>query len=267
MTAVEATLWAIGSIVALGMAWAAVQRVSPGLLRDRGAGALVQALVYVALLALVRFVYFPATRAGVVLGARPGRWVFYPIALLLGLAIQFPASGLYEAIIARFPATPPSEEFAEAFSTLPMWKKMTAAAGLVVTTPLVEEAFFRGALFGTLRRHHGAVTVVIMTSMLFALIHIQPQLFLPIGMVGAAIAFLRVASGSIWPGVLCHMAFNGLTFWAIAAGASESSPASEPTPVLEVVIGTVVTAGLLALTDHLRPRDADADRGPSEEQS
>jgi uncharacterized protein len=255
MSAVEATLWTIGSVVALVWVHSTLTGKWPWLTRDRGAAAGMQAVVYLALLWLVRFVYFPVTRPGVVLGTRPARWVYYPLAVLLGVAIQFPATGLYEAILARWPAPAMASDFAEAFATLPTWRKVTAGIGLLVTTPLVEEAFFRGALFGTLRRRNGPVSVVIMTSVLFALIHMQPQGYLPIAMVGGALAFLRIASGSMWPGVVGHMAFNGVTFYAIAGGAAESAEASAPTPVLDVVIGTVVTAGLLALADFFRSRE------------
>lgn len=268
MNAVEATLWTIGSMVGLSVAFNVVHKLWPSLDRDRGAGALAQALVYVALLGLIRFVYFPATPAGKVLGARAGRWYYYPIALALGVAIQFPASGLYDAILARYPAELPTTDLAEVFATLPVWKKAMTAAGLLVATPLVEELFFRGALFGALRRRQGAASVVLMTAMLFALIHVQPQMFLPIGIVGAALAFLRVASGSLWPGFLCHAAFNGVTLYAIATDpGSQSAQASEPMPVSYVLIGTVVTASLLALTDHLRARDRRAGDLTTEEPS
>ncbi|MBK8255375.1 MAG: CPBP family intramembrane metalloprotease [Polyangiaceae bacterium] len=189
-----------------------------------------------------------------VLGLVGTRWFFYPLGLLLGAAIQLPASGLYDAISARWPVESPSAEFSQIFSTLPLWRKVAAGVGLIGTTPLVEELFFRGALFGTLKRRHSAVSVVIATSVLFAFVHTQPQLYLPIAMVGAALAFLRVASGSVLPGLFMHAGFNGVTFWAIASGFAETPEADEPTPVKLVILGAVVSAGLLALADYFRPR-------------
>jgi uncharacterized protein len=265
MNAVEATLWTIGSVVAFSVALQLVQRAFPALRGDRGTNGLVQLLVYTGLIFLLRFFYFPATSARTVLGLRGAKWVYYPIALFLGAAIQFPASAIYEAILARWPDAMPATELAEVFSSLPLWRKVTAGIGLIVTTPLVEEAFFRGALFGTLWRRMSHVSVVIITAVLFALIHGQPQLFLPIGMVGAALAYLRLASGSMWPGVILHMAFNGEMFYAIATGATESPAANEPTPVLWVLGGTVVTAGCLALAVHFRQRDEQAAAPTSED--
>ncbi|MEZ4302328.1 MAG: type II CAAX endopeptidase family protein, partial [Polyangiaceae bacterium] len=266
MTAVEATLWTIGFLVSAGIVYEGAKRYSPALAHDRGFGALSQLVVLGAIVALIRWVYFPKTPVKELLALAPGRWVFYPIAFLLGVAIQFPANGLYEAVLERWPAPPMTQEFAQSFVTLPLWRKVTAGVGLLVTTPLVEELFFRGALFGTLRRRHGNIAVVVMVSMLFALVHQLPQVMLPIGMVGAAIAFLRVASGSIWPGFVAHLGFNAVTFYVIATGLADSPEADEKMPVLWVIAGTVITAGLLALTDHLRPRDP-SPTPPSEEPS
>jgi membrane protease YdiL (CAAX protease family) len=233
------------------MAW-------PASSHDHGARSAAQLAVYVGLLVLMRRMHFGASPAGTILAVQPGRWVYYPIAALLGIALQIPSTALYEAILARFPAGALAEEFAGSFTALPLWRQVAAGIGIVVTTPLIEETFFRGAVFGTLRRQHGAVATGIVTTVLFALIHLQPQAFLPIGMVGASLALLRAASGSMWPGVVLHVAFNGVTFYAIASGAADQPDAATPWPVWFVMAGTVVSAGLLALVEHLRARDKEA---------
>lgn len=251
MTFVEATLWTIGSVVLLVTLWQVVARLAPAWKEDPGVSALCQVGAYTTLLLLLRTFYFPTTRASVIFATRPGSWVFYPIAAVLGVAILFPASAIYEAALARWPDKAQGSEILAHFHELPRWRQATAGFGLVVSTPLIEECLFRGALFGTLRRHHHAALVVISTASLFALVHLQPQLFLPIGMVGAALAFLRHASGSMWPGVLMHMAFNGLSFYAQVTSPGTSD---EPTPKWQVVGGAVVSAGLLALVHHLRSK-------------
>lgn len=267
MTIVEATLWAIGSVVALDLLRQAVDRFQPSLRRDIAAFSLCQLIAYLALLLVIQTVYFPKTRLSVIFGARPGSWVFYPIAALLGIAIHFPADGLYEVILARWPAPTPAEEVQRALSELPLWRQVATGIGLVVTTPLIEEALFRGAIFGTLRRNHGAIVVVICTAMLFALIHVQPQVFLPIGLVGAALAFLRLASGSMWPGVILHMTFNGLTFYLLLQERGDSADAADFIPKWMVVTGTIASGGLLALTDFLRTRKKQASPRIEEEPS
>lgn len=256
MTIVEATLWAIGSVVGLATLAQAAQRLVPNLQNDVAAFSLCQLLSYLALLVVLQTVYFPRTKLSVVFGLQRGRWVFYPIALLLGVAIHPPADGLYEAILARWPDDAgSSSDLLRAFSDLSLWRKVAAGVGLVVTTPLIEETFFRGALFGTLRRTHRVVPVIVATAMLFALVHIEPQRLLPIGIVGASLALLRAASGSLWPGVVMHATFNGVTFFAMTQ--TSVAEADEPIPRTWVVGGAIVSAGLLALCDHLRDRKPD----------
>lgn len=258
MTAVEAALWGIAAYLGLGVAAMLAVSLWPGMAGDHGAGALLQLLVYGVLIWLIRQIYFPSTPPREVLGTRPGRWYFYPIAALLGFPLQLAASGLYEAILARYPAPPQTAEYTQKFATLPLQSKVMAAVGLLLITPFIEEALFRGALFGTLRRRAGNAGAVMMTSALFALIHQQPQVYLPIGLVGAAIASLRLASGSMWPGVACHMVFNGFTFYSIATDAAHAPDANDPIPLSWVAGGVAATAVLLALTYLLRAREPGA---------
>lgn len=265
MNPFEATLWAFASVVLLVVLLRAVAVASGDLGRDSAMFSLCQAVAYLAVLVGIQTVYFPRARLGPVLGTRPGRWVFFPIALLLGVAIHPPADAIYEAALARWPTTTPAESIVRQLAQMPPWRKVAAGIGLVALTPLLEEMLFRGALFGALRRRHDAVTTVVVTSLLFAFVHIEPQLMLPIAMVGAALAFLRFASGSVWPGVVLHMTFNGVTFFAVLhAAGSGSSAVDEPFPTWVVIAGAVVTAGLVALTDFLRVRSKKAEPAAEE---
>lgn len=263
MTIFEASLWTIGSVVALVSVGQLLQKIQPSLKNDSGAGSLCQVIAYLALLLVIQTVYFPRTKLSVIFATKPGKWVFYPIAAILGIAILFPASALYEAALQRWPAPPQSTEIMGPFRELSRFRQVTAGLGIVLVTPLVEEALFRGALFGTLRRRYAAPWVVVSTAIFFAMIHGQPQILIPIGLVGAALAFLRVASGSMWPGVVMHMAFNGLSFYAQATGNGDSD---EPTPVKFVLAGAVISASLLALTDYLRTRNKEREPDVREEE-
>jgi uncharacterized protein len=89
---------------------------------------------------------------------------------------------------------------------------LVLGAGL---TPLGEELFFRGVLFGALRRY-GPVIAVIASSLLFGLAH-GVNVVLPVAVVlGVLNAVLYERSGSIWPPVVAHGVHNALGF-ALAA--------------------------------------------------
>lgn len=88
----------------------------------------------------------------------------------------------------------------------------------VVAAPIGEESLFRGLVFGGLRRWSfwpGAVV----SGFLFALSHIEPGTFIPFTGVGILFAWLFWRSGSLWPSIVCHALFNGLSFLVLVLSA------------------------------------------------
>ncbi|HVC16364.1 MAG TPA: CPBP family intramembrane glutamic endopeptidase [Rhodanobacter sp.] len=79
--------------------------------------------------------------------------------------------------------------------------------------PLVEELLFRGVLLSALLQRWRVGWAVASSSLLFALAHLpglQYQWFaLPdLALLALALAWLRLRSGSIWPGVVAHAVNN-----------------------------------------------------------
>lgn len=83
--------------------------------------------------------------------------------------------------------------------------------------PLAEEAYFRGILMGWLARHLGVARAVLISSLIFGVLHLR---FLSPGgadgwiitaelmAVGAALALIAVRSGSLWASFIAHAANN-----------------------------------------------------------
>ena len=94
--------------------------------------------------------------------------------------------------------------FAELSS--PWWLLL---AGIVVA-PVVEELFFRGFLYAGLAQRYSWRRAAVISSALFALIHLQPLAIPPIFILGYIFAYLYRRSGSIWPAVVMHVATNAL---------------------------------------------------------
>ncbi|MCB9681157.1 MAG: CPBP family intramembrane metalloprotease [Alphaproteobacteria bacterium] len=76
--------------------------------------------------------------------------------------------------------------------------------------PLVEEVVFRGFLWDALRRWLPAGVVIGVTSVLFALAHLDPVHTPAVLFIGLFLGWLRWTSGSIWPGVVAHVVNNGI---------------------------------------------------------
>jgi membrane protease YdiL (CAAX protease family) len=94
--------------------------------------------------------------------------------------------------------------FAELSS--PWWLLL---AGIVVA-PVVEELFFRGFVYAGLAERYSWRKAAVISSALFALIHLQLTAIVPIFILGYIFAYLYRRSGSIWPAVLMHVSTNAL---------------------------------------------------------
>jgi membrane protease YdiL (CAAX protease family) len=178
--------------------------------------------------------------------------------LLLGLALHAPAERLNELIARFFPMR--AEVTAELTSRLVprgVAHAVTLAVIVAAVGPFVEELLFRGALFTGLRASTNAVSATITTGLLFTLVHLEPRWWLPIFMLAACIGYLRAQSGSLWPGVLMHGAFNGATLGLTWAG-----PRAERfVQSLPVLLGSLVLiAVLLSITARLARSSALAER-------
>jgi uncharacterized protein len=94
----------------------------------------------------------------------------------------------------------------------------TIAAGLliVVAAPFSEEVFFRGFIFGGLRRRLSFPAAALISGLIFGLFHftgpdsvaVVPQLAL----LGFALAWLYEETGSIYPPMAVHAVNNALAF-------------------------------------------------------
>lgn len=92
------------------------------------------------------------------------------------------------------------------------------AAGLliIVAAPLSEEIFFRGFLFGGLRRGAGFIGAALVSSGIWGLFHYTGTdswgVVLQLALFGVALAWLYERTGSIWPPIAVHAFNNALAF-------------------------------------------------------
>lgn len=181
---------------------------------------------------------------------------FYPLAALLGLVVQVPVNALFQVIDRRFPSGMDLDEsLVDDLHGGPL-RKLALVLIIAVLGPLIEELFYRGALFSPLRRRHGTVGVVAVTSALFAVAHVQWQTLLPIGIVGIALGVLRSESGSLLPSALMHGVFNGITLISLVArdaGLVEREPQG-PIPIGVTIGGSALTLLGLGLARELGQR-------------
>lgn len=86
---------------------------------------------------------------------------------------------------------------------------------LVVVAPVSEEILMRGYLYGKLRRIIPVWGAVLLTSVVFGVLHGQWNVGIDVFALSVVLCTLRELTGSIWAGVLLHMLKNGLAFYIL----------------------------------------------------
>jgi membrane protease YdiL (CAAX protease family) len=101
------------------------------------------------------------------------------------------------------------------------WAVIGTAAFVCAIAPMAEEIFFRGFVFGSLRRLRvplggrelGSWIAAVVTGILFGLAHFdsaQPEFLIPLGFLGFVLCLVRWRTGSLYPGMAFHSANNAL---------------------------------------------------------
>jgi membrane protease YdiL (CAAX protease family) len=137
---------------------------------------------------------------------------------------------------------------------------------VVIAAPLGEELFFRGFAFPALQRSLGLAAAVVVSGILFSVLHMDPVGFIGLMEIGILLAALRHWTGSLWPAVLAHAVNNGLAGGAFLLG-FEDPDIPPPWWVLALgaallVVGLVLLVRLLRQPSPVPPREEPAGEGP-----
>ena len=160
---------------------------------------------YAALVGLTFALAIPYPRTPRALGLNPFRWRWVGIAIgfIIGVLIL---SVLLEPLLhgGREQGLSPDE-----------WQPEHARAfllnGVLVSTvvPFAEELFFRGLGVRALQ-FFGGMSAVVITGLVFGFSHGVLGALPPLVLFGIALGWVRLRSGSVWPGVLAHGFFNAV---------------------------------------------------------
>jgi hypothetical protein len=79
-----------------------------------------------------------------------------------------------------------------------------------VMAPLVEELLFRGYLQTSLKHHVGGTWAILVSALIFSLVHMQPLAIPGLFALGAAFGYIYDRTGSLKTNILLHLANNAL---------------------------------------------------------
>jgi membrane protease YdiL (CAAX protease family) len=131
--------------------------------------------------------------------------------LLLGL-VAIPTAGLIAAMVQMLlgqPLTNSQNEFLApaGFSWFGLIS-MLLLGGLVA--PFAEELFFRGVIYTWLREHWGVIPSVVVSGLIFGLVHVEPSVAAAAFVLGILLAWVYERSNSLWSGVIIHAINNSV---------------------------------------------------------
>jgi len=150
---------------------------------------------------------------------RPVGWRIILVSVMIGLALTVIGDELDRLMNLILPLP---EIFARLLRDLLTAQSLTdwliIAFGAVLFAGLFEEMLFRGFLQGSLEQHSDVTRAVLLTALLFAIIHFNPWWIVQIVVLGVFLGVLAWKSDSIIPGAIVHAINNGISVVIINTG-------------------------------------------------
>ncbi|MFZ5476334.1 MAG: CPBP family intramembrane glutamic endopeptidase [Myxococcota bacterium] len=140
------------------------------------------------------------------------RWVFAGVAAgALGVVV----SGLWVEALAALGLVVEDQEIVAQVVGGPAGAGRLVTLGFVVAgAPLLEELVFRGYVQTELARWVGPAIAAVASALCFGAFHLSEPAVVPVlTLIGGALAWLRMRSGSVWPSVTGHLVNNTLAMW------------------------------------------------------
>lgn len=115
---------------------------------------------------------------------------------------------IYQILITPFVSQVPT--MIELESQLEVLSPLTIFFFIAVTPGICEEILFRGFAFRGLENKLGAKSAIIITSIAFALVHMDFVRLFPTFLLGLAFGYVAYKTKSLYPSILLHILNNGL---------------------------------------------------------
>lgn len=155
-------------------------------------------------------------------------------------------------VICMSPLVQMSEEFqnaSDAFYGSTIWMELLGSA---LVTPLLEELLHRGVVFGRLRRRMDMWPAVILSALIFAVLHFNIVQFVYAFLLGIVFALFVEKTGKLYPAVIAHIVANGIAVIRTETGFLQSTVDKSVSAWLISIGLCLVGAGLLLVLDGKR---------------
>jgi len=222
-------VWSAPAAIAMGFALGIVVSIFVGIIAQAGGSSLTNPTPAVSLISDFLFdaafvgaaLYFGGVRGR----ARPSDFGFRPVHLATAVGAVVSAglgyyivTAVYASLVNLHGSDKLPKELGVSTSTAAL---VGASVFVCVVAPIAEEFFFRGFIFGALRRMRievfgreiGTWVAAILTGILFGLAHTgsaSSQYLIPLGFLGFVLCLVRWRTGSLYPCMALHSINNAL---------------------------------------------------------
>ena len=131
-------------------------------------------------------------------------------ALVAGAAIWYVSINVLSDLLAGSTAI---ENYGRHIGQLNQAHPLVTFALTVLVAPVTEELMFRGAMFNSITRFLNKPMAVIITSLIFAIAHVNPVQMAYAFVLGIMLSFIRAETGRILPCMAMHFAFNLMNYF------------------------------------------------------
>jgi len=202
--------WTIGAILVVPIFLGLAEEARPGAQADLVTFTGCYVVTYLLILFAMLRVYEPETSIREVVGLRSVSPVAPVLAAIAGAGC-YPTLSLLEGLVARRLEAPSEDEqeiVAKLFSAHGVGSRGFLFVAMALLVPLTQEAFFRGALYGGLKRGRGRVEALLAA----AACSVFPDLrtLATTLVIGLLLAWLRAESGSVAPSFAANAAFSAV---------------------------------------------------------
>ncbi|MBM7789227.1 CPBP family intramembrane glutamic endopeptidase [Tenggerimyces flavus] len=138
------------------------------------------------------------------------RWVDLGIGIL-GAVVVFACAAAFVVIYAGITGTQPTSTVGTVATNASAPWQVYFLAVIAVLAPFVEELHFRGMWWSALRRRglHRWLTLLV-TALLFAVVHLEPTRVALLFAAGLVLGFVRMQTDRLGPAIVVHLIMNAI---------------------------------------------------------
>ncbi|MFI3289856.1 MAG: CPBP family intramembrane glutamic endopeptidase [Rikenellaceae bacterium] len=105
-------------------------------------------------------------------------------------------------------------------SQAPVGRGIYMLIALLIVAPIFEELLCRGVILEAIRRKHGGWIACVVSSLMFGVMHFEPQSILNAFMIGLLLGYLYIRTNSIFAPIIIHFLNNVMAYLYLVFGLS-----------------------------------------------